>query len=75
MGAARLARTYYEPLGIAADRTAWDRAREVGHLGAGDPFCGLHHLLRTGRARPGDAGLLLGVGAGFSWGAAVVEVL
>jgi 3-oxoacyl-[acyl-carrier-protein] synthase-3 len=72
MGAARLARNYYEPMSIDPGRTAWDRAREVGHLGAGDVFCGLEHVL--GQGRTGVLGLLLGVGAGFSWGAAVVEL-
>ncbi len=75
LGAARLAANYHAPLGIDPDRTAWDRAREVGHLGAGDALCGLEHLLVTRRARPGDLCLLLGVGSGFSWGAAVVEIL
>jgi 3-oxoacyl-[acyl-carrier-protein] synthase III len=72
MGAARLARNYYEPLGIDPAATAWARSREVGHLGAGDVFCGLEHLL--GQGRSGELGLLHGVGAGFSWGAAVVEL-
>jgi 3-oxoacyl-[acyl-carrier-protein] synthase-3 len=47
----------------------------VGHLGAGDQICGFNHLLETDRVRPGDRVMLLGVGAGFSWSCAVLEVL
>ncbi|MEZ3183138.1 3-oxoacyl-ACP synthase, partial [Streptomyces pimonensis] len=43
--------------------------------GAGDPFAGLDHLVTSGALGPGDTCMLFGVGAGFSWSCAVVEIL
>lgn len=74
-GFRRLRGALVEPLGIDVERTTWDLARTVGHLGAGDQFAGLAHLRDSDRLRTGDAVLLVGVGAGFSWSAAVVEIL
>lgn len=54
--------------------TNWEWSRTVGHLGAGDQFASLAHLVDSGRARPGDRCVLIGVGAGYSWGCAVVEI-
>ncbi|MGX7825918.1 ketoacyl-ACP synthase III family protein [Actinokineospora sp. 24-640] len=73
-GRLRLQAFYYDPFGIAAVRTAWDWGRTVGHLGAGDQIGGLDHLVTTGRARPGDRVVLVGIGAGYSWGCAVLEI-
>ena len=67
--------SYVGPLGIAPDRTVYGWARDYGHLGAGDQFAGIDHLLATGRADRGDLILVLGVGIGYMWTAAVVEVL
>lgn len=74
-GYRRLAANFLTKLGIDLDRTTWDWARTVGHLGAGDQLAGLGRLADTGRLRPGDRVLLMGVGAGFSWSTAVVEIL
>ncbi|WP_258534979.1 ketoacyl-ACP synthase III family protein [Streptomyces sp. PT12] len=63
-----------DPLGIGADDTLLDYGLDIGHLGSGDQVAGLAHLLGTGRLRPGQRALLVGVGAGFSWTCAVVEV-
>ncbi|MEU8028842.1 ketoacyl-ACP synthase III family protein [Streptomyces sp. NPDC049099] len=73
-GRRRLQAIYYKPFGIEPERTAWEFSRTVGHLGAGDQFAGLDHLLVSGRARPGDRCVLIGVGAGYSWGCAVLEI-
>jgi len=63
-----------EELGVDESRTTWDWGRHAGHLGAGDQFAGLAHLLETGRVGPGDRVLLNGAGTGFAFGSAVVEV-
>lgn len=74
-GRNRMKAHFLRPLGIDANQTNWPWGRTVGHLGAGDQIAGLHHLVETGDMRPGQFGVLLGVGAGFTWGAAVVELL
>ncbi|WP_251094255.1 ketoacyl-ACP synthase III family protein [Streptomyces sp. Caat 7-52] len=74
-GRRRLAANYLAPYGIDPDRTAWSWFRGVGHLGAGDQFASLGRLVDTGAVGPGDRCLLLGVGAGFTWSGAVVEIL
>jgi 3-oxoacyl-[acyl-carrier-protein] synthase-3 len=75
LGAGRIKAHFLDPLGIDLDRTTWPWGRHVGHLGAGDQIAGLSHLGGAGRLARGQRCLLLGVGAGFSWSAAVVEVL
>ncbi|GAB3837294.1 ketoacyl-ACP synthase III family protein [Dactylosporangium cerinum] len=65
-----------EPMGGAdLDRTTWEFARQVGHLGPGDQFAGLNHLAERGALNAGDRVFLFGVGGGFSWSCAVVEIL
>lgn len=73
-GHLRLESFYYNRYGIDPDRTTWAWGRTVGHLGAGDQFAGLDHLVTAGLAAPGAKCLLMGVGAGYSWGCAVVEI-
>ncbi|WP_031169518.1 ketoacyl-ACP synthase III family protein [Streptomyces durhamensis] len=73
-GRRRLQAIYYKPFGIEPDRTTWEFSRTVGHLGAGDQFASLDHLLVSGKAGPGDRLVLVSVGAGYSWGCAVVEI-
>ncbi|MFD0513441.1 3-oxoacyl-[acyl-carrier-protein] synthase III C-terminal domain-containing protein [Streptomyces aureus] len=74
-GRRRLTSIYYKPFGIDPARTTWDYSRTVGHLGAGDQFAGLDHLTVSGRAAPGDRVVLVSVGAGYSWGCAVLDIL
>jgi 3-oxoacyl-[acyl-carrier-protein] synthase III len=74
-GRRRFDANYAVPLGIDPDRTTWSWFRTVGHLGAADQFASLGHMVDTGVAQPGERLLLLGVGAGFTWSAAVVEIL
>ncbi|GGZ81741.1 ketoacyl-ACP synthase III family protein [Streptomyces echinoruber] len=74
-GRRRLTANYTAPYGIDLERTTWSWFRGVGHLGAGDQFASLGRLVDTGAAGPGDRCLLLGVGAGFTWSGAVVEIL
>jgi 3-oxoacyl-[acyl-carrier-protein] synthase-3 len=75
LGSRRMSATFFGPFGIDPERSTWPWSRTVGHLGAGDQFAGLAWLAETGRLAAGDRCLLAGVGAGFSWSCAVVEVL
>lgn len=75
MGRGRLKAHFLDPFGIDLDRTTWDWGRHIGHLGAGDQIAGLGYLADTGGLRPGQRCLLAGVGAGFAFSAAVVEML
>ncbi|NEB78120.1 3-oxoacyl-ACP synthase [Streptomyces sp. SID14478] len=65
----------YELLGFTEKQSTWDIGRHVGHIGAGDQFLGLEHLVEEGSVSPGDLVLLVAAGAGFSYSAAVVEIL
>lgn len=62
-------------LGIPLERTNWEFGRRTGHIGTGDQFTGLHHLVTTGKTHKGDHILLLGGGTGYTITAAVVEIL
>jgi 3-oxoacyl-[acyl-carrier-protein] synthase-3 len=75
MGRGRLKAHFLDPLGIDLDKTTWSWGRHIGHLGAGDQIAGLGYLADTGRLRPGQRCLLAGVGAGFTWSAAVIEIV
>nr|QDQ37904.1 lldA6 [Streptomyces vinaceusdrappus] len=74
-GRRRLRSIYYQPFGIDPAHTTWDWSRTVGHLGAGDQFASLDHLVVSGLAVPGDRCVLMSVGAGYSWGCAVIDIL
>src|ERR1700690_2220835 len=60
--------------GIEESMTAWDWGRTTGHLGTGDQFAGLTHLLEAGAVRAGDRVALFSNGVGFSYGCAIVEI-
>lgn len=74
LGRRRLSATFFVPFGIDPERSTWRWGRTVGHLGAGDQFSGLTYLVESGAAQPGQRILMAGVGAGFSWTCAVVEI-
>lgn len=65
----------YELLGFSEKQSTWEVGRRVGHMGAGDQFLGLEHLVREGAVGPGDLVLIVAAGEGFSFSAAVVEIL
>jgi 3-oxoacyl-[acyl-carrier-protein] synthase-3 len=65
---------YAEPLGLDLARTTWEWGRRTGHVGAADQLTGLAHLIESGQAGPGHRVMLIGIGAGFSWTCAVVEL-
>ncbi|MEV0001618.1 ketoacyl-ACP synthase III family protein [Micromonospora sp. NPDC050980] len=73
-GRRRMETSFFQPFELDPERTTWPWGRGVGHLGAGDQFAGLTHLLTAGELRAGDVCALLGVGGGFSWSCAIVEL-
>lgn len=74
-GQRRLQANYLRHLDVGLDATNWSFSKRVGHLGAGDQIASLDHLTSSGVLQAGDVVLLLGVGAGFTWSCAVVEIL
>ncbi len=74
LGRARMRAHFFDKFEIDPDRTTWDWGRRIGHLGAGDQFAGLDHLVASAGLLPGQRCLLAGVGAGFTWSSAVVEM-
>jgi 3-oxoacyl-[acyl-carrier-protein] synthase III len=72
-GARRMEPAFFRPFGIDPERTTWPWGRGIGHLGAGDQFAGLTHLIESGQLHAGDVCALLGVGGGFTWSCAVIE--
>jgi 3-oxoacyl-[acyl-carrier-protein] synthase-3 len=74
-GRRRMEANFFRRLGLDPSRTTWPWGRGIGHLGAGDQFAGLAHLMDSGLLRPGQRCAVIGVGGGFSWSCAVLEVL
>jgi 3-oxoacyl-[acyl-carrier-protein] synthase III len=74
VGLASLSSRYLEPLGLELSATTWDWGRRTGHVGAADQLSGLTQLADSGALEPGERAMLVGIGAGFSWSCAVVEV-
>ncbi len=75
IGLAGLRRSYLEPLGLDLAVTTWEWGRRTGHVGAADQLTGLAHLVETGHVNPGDRVMLVGIGAGFTWFSAIVELV
>jgi 3-oxoacyl-[acyl-carrier-protein] synthase-3 len=75
VGRILLEREYFAALRIPDSATTWPWGRRIGHLGAGDQIAGFGHLVETNALQPGDRCLLVGVGAGFTWTSAVIELL
>lgn len=67
--------SFYTMLGVDRSTTTYDWGQDYGHMGAGDQLIGLNHLFETGRPKPGDIIVTLGVGTGFMWTVAVLKVL
>jgi 3-oxoacyl-[acyl-carrier-protein] synthase-3 len=74
VGLASLSSRYLEPLGLDLPVTTWDWGRRTGHVGAADQIIGLAQLVDSGTLEPGQHAMLVGIGAGFSWSGAVVEI-
>lgn len=66
----------HEALGFTEEQTLWQEfGRHIGHLGAGDQIAGLDYLVQHDELEPGDRVLLIAVGMGFNFSAAVVELV
>jgi 3-oxoacyl-[acyl-carrier-protein] synthase III len=74
LGLAQLSAVVFEPLGINADRSTWAFARELGHVGPCDQLLGLDHLIREGQLQQGDTILIIGIGLGFRFTCALLEI-
>ncbi|MEU6644627.1 ketoacyl-ACP synthase III family protein [Saccharomonospora sp. NPDC046836] len=74
-GRAKLDWQLSQLVGVGEEQTTWPFARTHGHIGAGDQFAGLRHLLVTGVVGAGDRVLVVGGGAGLTCTCAVVEIL
>jgi 3-oxoacyl-[acyl-carrier-protein] synthase-3 len=75
VGRALLEREYILPLGLDWDKTLWEWGRRTGHLGAGDQLAGLAELIERRSVVAGDHCALIGVGAGFTWTCAIIEIV
>lgn len=65
----------YDALGFSEAHTLWrEFGRHVGHLGAGDQIAGLNYLVEHDELEPGDKVMMLAVGMGFNFSAAVLEI-
>ena len=65
----------HDALGFTEAHTLWrEFGRHVGHLGAGDQIAGLNYLVEHDELEPGDHIMLLAVGMGFNFSAAVLEI-
>lgn len=69
-----LEKEYFQELAIPESITTWRFGRCTGHMGAGDQIVGLSLLMDHGALGPGDRCMMIGVGAGFTWSCAVVEI-
>jgi 3-oxoacyl-[acyl-carrier-protein] synthase-3 len=66
---------FYNKLGLDPATTTYDWGLDYGHMGSSDQFLGINHLIESRRAKPGDRIITVGVGIGFMWTAAVLEIL
>ncbi|PKW18750.1 ketoacyl-ACP synthase III family protein [Saccharopolyspora spinosa] len=62
------------PLRIPEQRSSTFLARRYGHMGAADHIIDLHHLLTRHQATTGDHVILLGIGVGMTWTAALLRI-
>lgn len=65
---------YLAALGLDLSVSVWDWGRRTCHIGAADQLTGLTHLLETGQVQTGDLVMLVGIGGGFGWSGALVEI-
>ena len=74
VGRAHLEKEYFQELEIPEAATTWKFGQRTGHVGAGDQLIGISLLMDSGALNPGDRCLLIGVGMGFTWSCAVIEI-
>ncbi|WP_410617195.1 3-oxoacyl-[acyl-carrier-protein] synthase III C-terminal domain-containing protein [Amycolatopsis sp. lyj-109] len=74
VGANAFEHGYERPLGLDRERTLFEFGLRLGHLGGSDHLFALDHLLRDRTPEPGDRIVLIGVGGGFTFTCAVLEI-
>jgi cytochrome P450/3-oxoacyl-[acyl-carrier-protein] synthase III len=74
LGLAQLQVVVLEPLGIDLSRTTWSFQRELGHVGPCDQLLGVDHLLHDETLKPGDTIMVIGLGMGSRFTAALLEI-
>ena len=67
--------SFYTMLGIDRASTTYDWGQDFGHMGGADQLVGINHLAESGRFKPGDKIVTMGVGVGFMWTVAVLEIV
>ncbi|WP_034090044.1 ketoacyl-ACP synthase III family protein [Streptacidiphilus albus] len=67
--------SFYTMLGVERARTTYDWGQTIGHVGGADQLIGINHLLESGRPKAGDRIVTMGVGVGFMWTVAVLEIV
>lgn len=67
--------SFHSLLGVKPETTPYEWGLDFGHMGAGDQIIGIDHLAETGALKPGQIVATMGVGTGFMWTAAVLEIL
>ncbi|WP_308312827.1 ketoacyl-ACP synthase III family protein [Streptomyces sp. ISL-1] len=75
LGRPKMDAQFFQVLDIEPERSTWSWGSQVGHLGAGDPFAGLAHLVRSRALSPGQFCVLASAGGGFAWSVAVLEIV
>ena len=66
--------SFVRPLDLRPRGTTLELGLTLGHLSAADQLVGLHQLVTSGTAAPGDHVLAIGTGMGFTYAAAVLRV-
>lgn len=74
VGRELLQREVLSVIGAPIERTTWEYGRMIGHLGAADAAVSLRHVLETPGLRRGERVLVICTAAGYTWGAAVLEL-
>jgi 3-oxoacyl-[acyl-carrier-protein] synthase III len=74
VGLGLLQKRYLAMFGLDLSASVWEWGRRTAHVSVSDQLAGLTHLLETGQLRPGDLVMLVGIGGGFGWSGALVEI-
>jgi 3-oxoacyl-[acyl-carrier-protein] synthase-3 len=73
LGAAALDEVYRPAVNAVLPAPVADLGERTGHLGAGDALANLTALAEQELLRPGELGVVLSAGAGFTWSCLVVR--
>jgi 3-oxoacyl-[acyl-carrier-protein] synthase III len=65
---------YLNQFGLDLSASTWEWGRRTAHISVCDALNGLTHLLETDQVGPGDLVMLVGIGGGYGWSGALVEI-